>query len=352
MKPARREISIFNISTIDLFASALGAFMIVSFVLLPYFPNTGNGPSSTIAASPVPEPPPAPEPTPGISLDEHEALREQLAEAEAERVALNNRLEQTTIQRDALDNRLQEVEEERNALGVQLTSAEESLNVAIGRGQESEQSLTDAASTLQRLPAIDLVIALDTTSSMTNEVASLREEIAGLSELLLHLTEDAAVGIIDFKDRCDPNTALRVAPLRRIDAVSVTQLSAFARSMEAGSSPCNLSADEDYAEALRSAVNANWRPGTEQRTIVMISDNPAHADLHGQALLDARSFSRRPGARHTVSAVFVDTSAPGLSDPNTVPFMRSVADAGGGEFVRANEDASLSVTILRAIFND
>ena len=35
---------------------------------------------------------------------------------------------------------------------------------------------------------------------MMNEVASLREEIAGLAELLVELTEDAAVGIIDFKD--------------------------------------------------------------------------------------------------------------------------------------------------------
>ena len=53
MRPTRRESNIFNVSAIDLFASALGAFMIVSFVLLPYFPNTGEVPPAP-TAPPVP----------------------------------------------------------------------------------------------------------------------------------------------------------------------------------------------------------------------------------------------------------------------------------------------------------
>ena len=67
------------------------------------------------------------------------------------------------------------------------------------------------------LPPIDLIIAIDTTSSMTGEVASLREEIAGLSELLADLTEDAAVGIIDFQGRMRPAAGLarRPAPAHR-----------------------------------------------------------------------------------------------------------------------------------------
>ena len=166
------------------------------------------------------------------------------------------------------------------------------------------------------------------------------------------MTEDAAVGIIDFKDRCDPATALRVAPLRRIDQQSVRFLTAFARSMSAASSPCNEMPAEDYAEALRAAVGAGWRANTERRSIVMISDNPAHADRRGQAISDARSFASRPGARHTVSAVFVDTSATGPQHPDTASFMRRVAEAGQGQFVPANENASLSLTILHALFDD
>ena len=234
-----------------------------------------------------------------------------------------------------------------------MAQAEAELDAAHARERELARALDAATSSVQMLPPIDLIIALDTTSSMTGEVASLREEIAGLSALLADLTEDAAVGIIDFKDGCGRQPALRVAPLQRIDRQSVRRLAAFARSMRPGSAACNVTADEDYAEALRAAVDADWRDDSEHRSIVLISDNPAHANLRRQAIADAGRFARRPGARHTVSAVFVDTSlTAGPGYPDAAAFMQRVAQAGGGRFVRADENASLSVTILRAIFDD
>ncbi len=44
MKRRSRDINIFSISTLDLFASALGAFILITLVLFPYFPNTGDSP--------------------------------------------------------------------------------------------------------------------------------------------------------------------------------------------------------------------------------------------------------------------------------------------------------------------
>ena len=41
MKRRNREISIFSMSALDLFASALGAFILIAIVMFPYFPNTG-----------------------------------------------------------------------------------------------------------------------------------------------------------------------------------------------------------------------------------------------------------------------------------------------------------------------
>ena len=235
------------------------------------------------------------------------------------------------------------------ALRGRMAQVETELDAAHARERELARALDAATSSVQMLPPIDLIIALDTTSSMTGEVASLREEIAGLSELLADLTEDAAVSIIDFMDGCGRQPALRVAPLRRIDRQSVRRLAAFARSMRPGSAACNVTADEDYAEALRAAVNADWRDDSEHRSIVMISDNPAHANVRRQAIADAGGFARRTGARHTVPAVF-GTAGPGY--PDAAAFMQRVAQAGAGRFVRADENASLSVTILRAIFDD
>ena len=41
MKRKNREIGIFSMSALDLFASALGAFILLTVVIFPYFPNTG-----------------------------------------------------------------------------------------------------------------------------------------------------------------------------------------------------------------------------------------------------------------------------------------------------------------------
>ena len=42
MKSRNRELNIFSMSALDLFASAMGAFILIAFVLFPYFPNTGD----------------------------------------------------------------------------------------------------------------------------------------------------------------------------------------------------------------------------------------------------------------------------------------------------------------------
>ena len=41
MKRRNREVSIFSMSALDLFASALGAFILLAIVMFPHFPNTG-----------------------------------------------------------------------------------------------------------------------------------------------------------------------------------------------------------------------------------------------------------------------------------------------------------------------
>ena len=46
MKTRNREINIFSMSALDLFASALGAFILLAVVALPYFGNTGNSPEN------------------------------------------------------------------------------------------------------------------------------------------------------------------------------------------------------------------------------------------------------------------------------------------------------------------
>ena len=48
MKKRSREINIFSMSALDLFASAMGAFILITIVLFPFFPNMGDSSESMI----------------------------------------------------------------------------------------------------------------------------------------------------------------------------------------------------------------------------------------------------------------------------------------------------------------
>ena len=49
MRRRNKEINIFSMSALDLFASALGAFILIAVVLFPYFPNIGSSPEHVAA---------------------------------------------------------------------------------------------------------------------------------------------------------------------------------------------------------------------------------------------------------------------------------------------------------------
>ncbi len=66
MRRPNREINIFGMSALDLFASALGAFILITLVLFPYFPNISSAP---------PEPPP-----PGQDPEALQACQSDLAQ--------------------------------------------------------------------------------------------------------------------------------------------------------------------------------------------------------------------------------------------------------------------------------
>ena len=73
MKKRSRELSIFSMSALDLFASALGAFILITIVLLPFFPNLNMS---------------------GQEKAELEQAQAELAQAEAELAQAEAELEQ------------------------------------------------------------------------------------------------------------------------------------------------------------------------------------------------------------------------------------------------------------------
>lgn len=202
-------------------------------------------------------------------------------------------------------------------------------------------------------PVLDLVIAVDTTGSMREEIAGLLDEVSITADVLGALSESAAVRVIGYKDRCHAATALTASSLVVLEREGVEELQEFIGGLRSGSPACDGDAEEDVTEALTLATGTEWRSQARRHAIVMIGDIPGHQDTQEEARAAAQAFSDEGGARRTVSMVHVDRASyrPEWLE-YTEGFMRSVAEAGGGGYVRASESGSITGLILRALLTE
>ena len=128
MRLRSKEINVFSMSALDLFASALGAFILISVVLFPYFPNTGD------------------------SQERVDEVKAELEQANARLQETNAQLEQTSAEleqaRAQLDPALeQELEAVRGQLGSCRTERREA-QAALDSCQAQQRAAASAGSAL------------------------------------------------------------------------------------------------------------------------------------------------------------------------------------------------------------
>ena len=298
MKQRNREISIFNMSALDLFASALGAFILITLLLLPYFPNLA----------------------PSLAQDKPE---------------------KTQAGADAAETEAEELRAQLAASHVREQELQDKLKAASAQPQE-QQTPTKVA-----FPPLDLVLALDTTGSIHAQVQGLKDEIEQIARLLLKLAPSVGIGVVDFKDRCEGYRATNVFPLVEMNNVSIHSLSGFTRGITAGGyAGCNADSEEAINLALDRAVAMPWRDQTTVRLIVVISDHPAYPETQASVLRQARQFAAaREGNR--VSTVHVSTRGHALGMTAGPAFLQRLANAGKGQFVGGG--GSFTAMILLAL---
>ena len=361
MKRKNREVSIFSMSALDLFASALGAFILIAIVMFPYFPNTGTADQRDLDAALE-------------RLQAEEADNEELQHVLREiREDLERRLEAV---RAEAERAIEAARQERNAAQAAAAAAQQdaaSARDAAAAAQQDAASARDAAAAAQRdaetardtaaaaqrdardlqrqldeleLPHLDLVIALDVTGSMSNEIEGLKAEIDGLSTILLRLAPSVAVGVVAFGDRQWPRPVTQF----RLEDVGAggnrTRLTGFINSLSINmgmSNPPNPDQPEAVLEAVRAAVNMPWRSQAERRQIVVITDNPAYPGEVEATVSAAASFAAA-GRGGSVSTVFVNTDG---TSGVTESFLRRVASEGGGQAVRAG--GSMTANLLLSL---
>ncbi len=282
MKRRSGEINIFSMSALDLFASALGAFILIAIVLFPYFPNIGASPEDVAA------------------------LHAQLNET---RQQLNESREQLQASQSALAQARQEAE-------------------------ELKQELAKA-----KFPHLDLVIALDTTGSMREPIDGLKQELGEMVQVLSRLAPSLGVGVVAFNDRRQ-TPVVSVEQLREVSpgSANFNRLKNFINRLSAGSaSGENNDTPEAVYRAFRESAAMSWRGTAEKKIIVVITDAPPYNDEYRAIIDAARDFASASG--QSVSGVWIGT------DTTTAKFLEDLSKNGRGRFVRAGGSVTSSILL-------
>jgi len=315
----RPALEALSVSALDLFASALGVFVLTAIILFPYYLREPSveaelqGARAELSAA-------------GYSLREAEQLVEQ---AEDEKAMAEAALAKAR-------ERLQQAQAEAAAATDQPDRAEVRAPVVdAGEGQRGEQ---DAVLSINDL---DLVFVMDTTGSMRAEIKALQSSLLGVINILHRLSPRLRVGFVAYKDESDAYVT-RDFPLSPMRGTSLKSLLEFVRGLTAeggGDRP------EPVDRALRVALDMSWRDDAQGR-IIVIGDAPAHAAGWQRALDLAGEFrasASTPDLPRAVSAILTG------GEPGARSFFERLAAAGGGEFTRHQGEMieSVLLSVLR-----
>ncbi len=297
-----------SISALDLFASALGVFVLMAILLFPYYLRQPSleteleGAQAELAAS-------------GSSLQE------------AEHIARTQALHQA--QASAALARARE----------QLRAAEQLDQQDETATSEDERQAAARRTTPLAINDLDLVFVMDTTGSMRHELADVQANLLGVIRVLHRLAPSLRVGFVAFKDR-GAAYLTRSFPLSPMTDPNVAKVVRFVGQMSAeggGDDP------EPVDEALAVATAMPWRDDA-QGQIIVIGDAPTRPSGRQHTFQLAERFrSSAPGRDlpRTVSAIYAGPPA------GARLFFEQIAKAGGGDFSAYQgqiiEDVLLSV---------
>jgi multidrug efflux pump subunit AcrA (membrane-fusion protein) len=298
-------LDLLSISALDLFASALGAFMLLSIILFPFY------------------------------LKQPTRIAEE-AQATAERSAAIARLNETEARLAAATAAAAKAESAVKA--AEQRRARALTDVAAAREQAAaaaEAAKAVAVTPPQVAPPpvpvrrrhgslkiadLDVVFVMDATGSMRDEIADVRANLIGIVRILHRMATALRVGFVAYKDRGDDFVTRSFALSPMTDA-NAQAIAAFVGSITTGGGG---DVPEPIDQALQAAIAMPWSAGADGQ-IIVVGDAPVHAENRAATLAMADAFRRSAGNR-TVSAIFTGSDEAGRV------FFSQLARAGGGDF--------------------
>lgn len=300
MRARRRgTLGIITVSALDLFASALGAFMLLSLLMMPFW---------------LKQP----------------ALERERAGAEAELQAASRAAEMAGREAAEARARMQAAQlalaSAREAHAAASTALEQAEREAQAAAQQAEVLEAPPPTPSPRLGAIrihdlDLVFVMDTTGSMRPALEDVQASLFSIVRILARLSPSLRVGFVAYRDRGEAYVT-RELPLLTVDRAGTERLVEFARSLTAhgGGDP-----PEAVSDALETALAMRWRPDAAGR-IIVIGDAPASRPEVALQLARRFAASAPAGGRpRRLTSILVGEYAAAAG------FFTALAEAGGGE---------------------
>lgn len=172
----------------------------------------------------------------------------------------------------------------------------------------------------------DLMITLDSTGSMGDEIDFLKSELRSiLSDIrAAYPGLDIRVGLVAYRDIGDVYVT-RTDPL-------TGDFQTIERSLQGTSGQGGGDMPEAMDQALIRAVDQDWRPDAV-KTMLLVADAPPHDDLQGRAFAAAEAARGR-------RIQIVPVAASGVDD-RAEYFMRAVAAATQSRYVFLTDDSGI-----------
>ena len=301
---SRRKVApeALNVSALDLFASALGIFILIAILMFPYYlrqPSIEAGLAGAKA--------------------ELAAAEEALIAHEEDLAAASQAREETERGLADARQRLAQLQSLASASSADLERNKQSADAAARELGALGRKMTSIA-----IADLDLVFVMDTTGSMGDELKDIQANLQGVIRVLHRLAPSLQVGFVAFKDRTDAYVT-RVFALENMTKANLERILRFVSTLDArggGDAP------EPVDQALSAALAMPWRSNAAGR-IIIIGDAPPHAPNWQRTLDMAAGFRNSAGLDalpRSVSTIFTG------SNPQPGAFFKRLAAAGGGDF--------------------
>ena len=207
---------------------------------------------------------------------------------------------------------------------VNVAGAQRMIDIDDGAGGQAHTLVTRASAAAVR--KFDLMIALDSTGSMGDEIEFLKSELRSIvGDISAYYPQlDIRVGLVSYRDIGDEY----VTRTNRLTGdLNVIQASLNrTRGTGGGDTP------EAMDQALVRAVGQDWRPDAV-KSMLLVADAPPHDNLQGRAFAAAEAARARRIQIVPVASSGVDARAE--------YFMRAVAAATQSRYIFLTDDSGI-----------